>query len=208
MYNPPPADLPSRAPLIHVSTETDIWYRSHSMDKGPLFFGKTMTQRWDAPAGEFGVLYLGSDEFCAFMESIGRSVLRTRLVPRTLVQQNGVSRVRFTKSLRLIDLVSSGGLARIGAEGSLSSGSGYKNSQRWSKALRDHPEKPDGIYYAPATIPVGRRVLCTIIALRRSRLLGRHGAGTTIRYFWEGYWITTTWVLGEQGRSNPHAQAV
>jgi RES domain len=147
MYNPPPADLPSRAPLIHVSTETDIWYRSHSMDKGPLFFGKTMTQRWDAPAGEFGVLYLGSDEFCAFMESIGRSVLRTRLVPRTLVQQKGVSRVRFTKSLRLIDLVSSGGLARIGAEGSLSSGSGYKNSQRWSKALRDHPEKPDGIYY-------------------------------------------------------------
>jgi len=117
------------------------------MDKGPLFFGKTMTQRWDAPAGEFGVLYLGSDEFCAFMESIGRSLLRTRLVPRTLVQQKGVSRVRFIKSLRLIDLVSSGGLARIGAEGSLSSGSGYKNSQRWSKALLDHPEKPDGIYY-------------------------------------------------------------
>jgi len=147
MYNPPPADLPSRAPQIHVSTETDIWYRSHSMDKGPLFFGKTMTQRWDAPAGEFGVLYLGSDEFCAFMESIGRSVLRTRLVPRTLVRQKGVSRVRFTRSLRLIDLVSSGGLARIGADGSLSSGRGYKNSQRWSKALRDHPEKPDGIYY-------------------------------------------------------------
>jgi RES domain len=112
-----------------------------------MFFGNTMTQRWDAPAGEYGVLYLGSDEFCAFMESIGRGVLRTRLVTRNQVEQKGFSKIRFTKSLRLIDLVSSGGLARIGAEGSLSSGSGYKNSQRWSKALRDHPEKPDGIYY-------------------------------------------------------------
>jgi RES domain len=147
MYNPPPADLSSRAPLIHVSTEADIWYRSHSMDKDPLFFGNTITQRWDAPAGEYGVLYLGSDEFCAFMESIGRGVLRTRLVTKNQVEQKGFSKIRFAKSLRLIDLVSSGGLARVGAEGSLSSGSGYKNSQRWSKALRDHPEKPDGIYY-------------------------------------------------------------
>ena len=44
-------------------------------------------------------------------------------------------------------MVASGGLTRLGAEGSLSSGAGYRNSQRWSKALRSHPEKPDGIYY-------------------------------------------------------------
>jgi hypothetical protein len=60
----------------------------------------------------------------------------------------------------LIDLVSSGGLARIGAEGSLSSGSGYKNSQRWSKALRDHPEKPDGIFYFSRHDPV--RTACAL----------------------------------------------
>src|SRR5580658_4184989 len=46
-----------------------------------------------------------------------------------------------------MDLVSSGGLTRTAAEASLSSGRGYKNSQRGSKALRDHPAKPDGIYY-------------------------------------------------------------
>jgi hypothetical protein len=147
MYDPPPRDLANREPLIHVLRETDVWFRGHSMDKGPLFFGKTMTQRWDAPAEEYGVLYLGSDEFCAFMESIGRGVLKTQLVPRATVEHKGVSRVRFTRPLRVIDLVSSGGLTRIGAESSLSSGSGYKNSQKWSKALRDHPEKPDGIYY-------------------------------------------------------------
>jgi len=106
-----------------------------------------MAYRWDAPAGEYGVLYLGSDVYCAFMESIGRGALKTRLVPRVQVQQRGVSQIRATRPLRLIDMVSSAGLARIGAEASLSAGSAYKNSQRWSKALRDHHSKPDGIYY-------------------------------------------------------------
>ena len=46
-----------------------------------------------------------------------------------------------------MDLVASGGLTRLGAEGSLANGRGYRNSQRWSGALRSHPEKPDGIYY-------------------------------------------------------------
>jgi hypothetical protein len=147
MYNPPPADLADRTPFIHVAPAGSIWYRSHAMSKDPIYFGKGRCYRWDAPAGEYGVLYLGSDAFCAFMESIGRGVLRTRFVARAEVHERGVSQVRNTRELRLIDLVSSGGLAHIGAEGSLSSGSGYKNSERWSKALREHPTKPDGIYY-------------------------------------------------------------
>lgn len=147
MYNPPPADLASREALLHEVAPGSIWYRSHRMSVGPIYFGKGMSYRWDAPAGEYGVLYLGSDVFCAFMESIGRGVLRTGMVPRLQVKERGVSKIRTTRPVRLIDLVSSGGLARIGAEGSLSSGSGYKNSQRWSKALRDHRSKPDGIYY-------------------------------------------------------------
>lgn len=147
MFNPPPADLAGRDPLIFVPPITTIWYRSHLLSKHPIFFGNAIANRWDAPAGEYGVLYLASDPFCAFMESIGRGVLRTRLVPRAQVQERGLSQIRMTQPLHLIDLVSSGGLARIGAESSLSSGSGYKNSQRWSKALREHPTKPDGIYY-------------------------------------------------------------
>jgi hypothetical protein len=147
MYNPPPADLASRDALIYIPPDGTIWYRSHLTTKGALYFGRGMAYRWDAPAGEYGVLYLGSDLYCAFMESIGRGALRTRLVPGVQVQQRGISQIRATRPLRLIDLVSSGGLTRIGAEASLSAGSGYKNSQRWSKALRDHPSKPDGIYY-------------------------------------------------------------
>jgi hypothetical protein len=90
---------------------------------------------------------LGADERCAFMESIGRGVLRTRLVPASQLKVVEFSKIRFSKELRLVDLVTSGGLTRLGAEGSLANGLGYRNSQRWSEALRTHPTKPDGIYY-------------------------------------------------------------
>lgn len=99
MYNPPPADLASRDALIHISPDDTIWYRSHLMTKGAFYFGTAMAYRWDAPAGEYGVLYLGSDIYCAFMESIGRGALKTRLVPRVQVQQRGVSQIRATRPL-------------------------------------------------------------------------------------------------------------
>ena len=81
------------------------------------------------------------------MESIGRGALKTRFVPSTQLKVSGLAKIRFKRTLRLIDMVTSGGLTRLGAESSLTSGSGYKNSQRWSRGLREHPSKPDGIYY-------------------------------------------------------------
>jgi hypothetical protein len=72
MYNPPPADLNSRDPLIFTPPNPTLWFRSHQLAKDPVYFGKGMAYRWDAPEGDYGVLYLGADEFCAFMESIGR----------------------------------------------------------------------------------------------------------------------------------------
>lgn len=66
---------------------------------------------------------------------------------------------------------------------SLSSGSGYKNSQRWSKAWRDHPEKPDGIYSRSRHDP--SRTAWTLY----------DRAGMTIRCFWRGFWVTTISAL-------------
>jgi hypothetical protein len=48
--------------------------------------------------------------------------------------------------LNFIDLSTSGGLACIGADSRLFSGS-HALAQRWSAGLRDHPSKPDGIVY-------------------------------------------------------------
>jgi hypothetical protein len=147
MFNRPPGDLSRREPLIYTAPRLDIWFRSHRSAYGPIFFRKNRAHRWDAPKGDYGVLYLGANERCAFMESIGRGVLRTRLVPGAQVNKCEFSRLQFSRELRLVDLVASGGLTRLGADGSLANGLGYRNSQRWSEALRSHPAKPDGIYY-------------------------------------------------------------
>jgi hypothetical protein len=116
-------------------------------------------------------LYLASDEYCAFMESIGRGALRTRFVPAVQLKQGRLCRIGFSKNLRLIDFVGSGGLARLGAEGSVMSGSGYRNSQRWSQALQLHPAKPDGIYYRSRHDPA--RTACALFdsCARHSRVL-------------------------------------
>ena len=147
MFNPPPPDLDDREPLIHLASPADFWYRSYRIGNSPIFFGRSKSHRWDSPDGDFGVLYLGGDEYCAFMESIGRGALKTRFVPNAQLKGTGLAKIRFKRTLRLIDMVTSGGLTRLGAESSLTSGFGYKNSQRWSRALREHPSKPDGIYY-------------------------------------------------------------
>ena len=147
MFYPPPADLHSREPLIYTAKATQVWWRSHRDGNNPVFFGRTRSNRWDAPGGDYGVMYLAAAERSAFMESIGRGVLRTRLVPAAQLTTRRLAKIRFRKALRLVDLASSGGLARLGAEGSLANGLGYRNSQRWSEALHSHPANVDGIYY-------------------------------------------------------------
>ena len=86
MRHPPPADLGSRVPLVHSVSNAEVWYRSHQIRHSPVHFGKTASSRWDAPKGEFGVLYLGLDPYVAFMESIGRAFLRSRMIPASVLQ--------------------------------------------------------------------------------------------------------------------------
>jgi hypothetical protein len=123
MFNPPPADLNDREPLIHFASPEDFWYRSYRIGNFPIFFGRSKSGRWDSPDGDFGVLYLGGDEYCAFMKSIGRGALKTRFVPGSQLKTTGLSKICFKETLRLIDMVGSGGLTRLGAESSLTSGS-------------------------------------------------------------------------------------
>lgn len=147
MYNPPPADLHSREILIFEAGAGHACFRSHQVIHSPIYFGMTPRYRWDAPNGEYGVLYLALDEYAAFMESIGRNALRTRFIPKSDLTSRGLSKVTLKRKLRLVDLFSSSGLTRAGAEGSLTNSIGYKNSRRWSKAFKSHPEAPDGILY-------------------------------------------------------------
>jgi hypothetical protein len=139
----PPADLNRRQPLI--ATVDRFWFRIHGLDRDPIYFGKRATFRFDAPAGEFGVLYVGADEHCAFIETLGQPT-GTRVVTTSSLSGRAWARIKISRALRLIDLAASGGLARIGADGRLFAGE-HIIAQRWSQALRAHPARPDGLLY-------------------------------------------------------------
>lgn len=162
----PPGDLYARSPLLRTVTPGTIFARIHSRSKGPLFFGKTGGDRFDAPDGSFGVLYVAFDEYCAFIETFGHDT-GIRVVTRRALEQRHLSYLEVTEPLRLLDLSTSGGLTRIGADARLLSGS-HAIAQRWSTALRNHPSKPAGLVY-PARHDTARNA-CALFDLSDSVL--------------------------------------
>ena len=120
------------------------WIRSHHRRFAPLYFGTTGLNRFDAPAGQYGTLYLAADARGAFIETFGRRLGETR-VELTQVATRLLSQVEQRRPLRLVDLTGPG-LSRIGADSRLATGD-YTLSQRWALALHEHPEAPDGILY-------------------------------------------------------------
>ena len=145
----PHPELPTQDPLIFTLAIGEILYRQHQSIHDPVFFGTSGNYRFDDPdcpsASCFGVLYTGEDEDCSFIESCG-STTGVPAVSGAYLAAREISRLELTEELRFIDLVSPGGLTRIGADGRLETGS-YKISQEWSAALRLHPSRPDGIRY-------------------------------------------------------------
>ena len=121
------------------------WWRIHRRKYDPIHFGKSATNRFDAPAGEFGVLYVGADLHCAFIETFGHAT-GTRSVSEAELRAREIAIVTCTRRLRLVDLRGKG-LARMGADAALTSGLDYELAQRWALAIHQHPDKPDGIAY-------------------------------------------------------------
>lgn len=139
----PPADLTTRHP-IRIE-EVQAFYRLHRTGKRALYFGRGPASRFDAPDRSFGVLYVGCDIPCAFVETFGQQLGRRYLTASELKQRD-LSRVVSLRPLTLIDIFTSGGLARIGADSRLFSGA-HAKSQLWAKALHDLAPAPDGILY-------------------------------------------------------------
>jgi hypothetical protein len=111
-----------------------------------LFFGSTGDNRFDAPSGEYGVLYLGDSPHCAFAETYGRLEQATYpIISIEELRRRRLSFVQFDRELRVVDLTGPG-LAKLRADNRLCDGD-YRIAQRWSRALWSHPEQPDGLRY-------------------------------------------------------------
>ena len=139
----PPADLAQRP--LPIWTTRGSWFRIHSLAHEPVFFGRTGDNRFDAPAGEYGVLYVGKDAYCAFIETFGHAT-GINVVTTAALAGRGLARIEVARPLRLVDLTGAG-LSHLGADERLCTGDDYALSQRWSLALRQHPLGPDGLYY-------------------------------------------------------------
>lgn len=123
----------------------DELYRLHGTSHDPLSFGRSAHHRFDSPHRLFGVLYAGDSPACAFVESYGRLDNKLRLVTEEELRLRCLTRLISRTSLRVVDLTAAG-LRRLGADNRLCTGD-YRVAQRWSAALHDHSDAPDGIRY-------------------------------------------------------------
>jgi hypothetical protein len=141
----PPDDLETREPLLAELSIGATLSRLHNRGRSPLFFGRTGSNRFDSPDRSYGVLYTGLDEYCSFIETYGQTT-GIRTVTSTALEGRHLAHLELLRPMKLIDVSNSGGLARVGADSRLFSGS-HAVAQRWSAAFRKHPIKPDGILY-------------------------------------------------------------
>lgn len=151
----PPPDLARRKLILIEFAER--MFRTHRLKKGPVFFGRSGLNRFDAPDRSYGVLYAGRDPYCAFIETFARAA-GTSIVTTTALKNHALTALKVTRPLRLIDLTQSGSLVRMGTDSRIFSAD-RDASQRWSKALHDHPIRADGLLYPSRLDPAHHAVV-------------------------------------------------
>ena len=146
----PPEDFAQRElPLMDFGGS--LWRIYQCKYNSPIFFGKNVRNRFDAPQGEYGVCYCSHDEYGAFVETFGRGqgpniVTQKALKSRSLIQ------IEVKEELRLVDLTGAG-LKRLGADNRIASGGNYDVTRKWSRAVHEHPVRSDGLLYLSRNDP-------------------------------------------------------
>jgi hypothetical protein len=140
--------LPKRLPLSRARAGSR-WMRIHARERNALWFGpgsgRLPIHRFDDPQGRFRVCYLGTTLAVCFAETFLRNP-PVRILALDDLAGRSIATIEVRRELRLVPLHGAS-LARLGATAELASGSDYALSQAWSRALWEHPDKPDGILY-------------------------------------------------------------
>jgi hypothetical protein len=155
----PPADLAAHPLPVEVILAGTVLLRIHEERHGPLWFGpgagNPPRNRFDDPAGQYGVCYLGYTRLAAFVETL----LRDR--PSRVVSEANLAFLALSALTVLHDApvvqAHSEGLVRLGTTAALSGAKleipggtpsqTYAHAMAWSRALHDHPDAPHGIAY-------------------------------------------------------------
>jgi len=141
----PPVDFDSkRLPVIAYKNK---FYRIFPISNSPVHFGKTGNNRFDAPHNEFGVMYVGCDAYCAFIETAQLiSGIDYPAVSFQWIAQKGICIFKTTHELHLVNLTKSEEMIALGADARIWTAD-YTISQLWSFSFWKHPQHPDGIIY-------------------------------------------------------------
>src|ERR1700677_4502200 len=103
---PPPASIPGSLPVAEIAQGVQ-WWRIHRTELPPVFFGPAKNQpptyRFDAPGGEYRVLYVGQTLSAAFVETLLRNP-RVPLVERVELEKRSSSLLSNDHPLKLVDL--------------------------------------------------------------------------------------------------------
>jgi len=129
---------------LHVVRRSGPWLRLHPEEFSALYFGKGRENRFDDPESEYGVLYVAEDELGAFVETFLQNPKLT-LVARDELARRTLSEIEASKELSLVDLTGKG-LQHAGVTGDVSTAP-HEESWALSRAVHEHPSKPDGIRY-------------------------------------------------------------
>lgn len=148
----PPADIDlRRLPLVRRAAGSR-YVRIHRVTDAPVWFGgassagvsRPPVNRFDAPDRSYGVLYAAASRDGAFAEAIGRKPRSFR--SDTELAELAITPLVLTRDLSLVDLHGGQAVGALGATGVIGAGP-HSLARRWSKALHDHPDRPDGIEY-------------------------------------------------------------
>jgi RES domain len=166
--SPPPWLASARLPIQELTAGTQL-HRIYRRSDRLVFFGpgpgRPPTHRFDAPNGEFGVIYTGLDFTAAFVETLLRNP-EMRVIDLVDLEIRDAAILTAARPLRLVRAYGAG-LSGIGCTAALSTAR-YSLSGAWSRALWAHKDAPDGLIYHSRHNP---EHLCAAIFNRRGLVL-------------------------------------
>lgn len=178
---PLPAPSPSLAErALPVYAFSGGLYRIHQTADDPEFWGRTGTNRFDAPNGEFGVLYAAEGFNGAFIESFGDA---PHILSVNSLTVRGIAHAQTLRPLQLVDLAGPG-LSQLALDARIYAGD-HALPQQWSHALWAHPQHVDGLWYVARhdgnqrSAALFDRAASAIQIARRGGLLDAQNRATT-----------------------------
>lgn len=169
-----PRPLPSPKHIATIPLPIRSWsaplYRVCKVHRDPLYYGKDADNRFDDPRQEYGVMYTADTPEGAFLEVCVRERPTGNLVVLSYFEKRKLTEVSLSSPLRLVD-VTGPGLSLLGLDNRLTTTGSYRVAQRWSRALWNHADCPDGILYCSRFNP----------SLRSIALFDRAGTGLSPR---------------------------